>query len=1045
MNGPPQGTATEFGAILRAHRRTAGLTQQELATRAGMSLAAVRDLEQGRRHRPRPDSVTRLAGALGLAPTETQQLVGARETAPAMTGADSTDPARQRRSSGDIVRLGVLGPLTARRGNTPMPVGSPGQRVALGLLALAANTPVHRETIIDAVWGQHPPVSAVNVVQAHVSRLRQLLDPGRRPHDPGGLLVSFGTSYQLRIAAEHLDVLAFARLTTSARAAAASGELSLACSRYERALGLWRGEPLADVETLREHPAVTALASSRTTVLAEYAEVACEAGWYDRVLPSLLALAAREPLDERVHARLLTALAGAGRRAEALRVYERLRRRLDEELGVYPGAELVQAHARLLTDAASADIGVGQDGVSVRGHTVPRHLPRAPTNFVGRAGELATLSALADQSAGTTDTAVICAIDGTAGCGKTALAVHWAHRAAGRFPDGQLYLDLRGFSPSGPPVTPEDAVRGFLHALDVPPERVPAGLDAQTALYRSRLVGRRMLIVLDNARSAEHVRPLLPGTPSCMVVVTSRGQLAGLIVTEGAERLCLDVLGTVAARELLSARLGAQRIAREPDPVTELIGLCARLPLALCVVAARAAAYPDATLATAAAELRHPPTRLDTLDAGSVTASVRAVFSWSYRELTDPAARMFRLLSAHPGPDISTEAAASLIGGTRAEARQALTELTGAHLLTEHSPHRYTSHDLLRVYATERAVAQDGAQQRRAAICRLLDHYLHTAHAAEGLLNPQWERTALGPPPAGVTPERLADADSALSWFEAERTVLLAASNHAAACGFDTHAWQLPWACKTFLDRRGYWHETVAVLRPALACAKRLDDRAAQGNILRCLGNACAQAGYHDEAGTHLEAGLGLYRALGDKDGEISIRLNLSQACERRDQYGEALSHAEHALGLATEMGSQLGSAKALNAIGWCHTMLGNHQAAVTYCQQAIELCHEVGHQVHEAAAWHSLGCARHRLGQYTLAVEAYQRALALHHDLGDSWYRAYVLADLGETHHANGDPEAAREAWQEALHILDDLNRPDADVVRAKLRHLPSNQRTVE
>jgi NB-ARC domain len=390
--------------------------------------------------------------------------------------------------------------------------------------------------------------------------------------------------------------------------------------------------------------------------------------------------------------------------------------------------------------------------------------------------------------------------------------MHWAHQVADRFPDGQLYVNLRGFDPSGVPSSPGEAICGFLDALGVPAERMPPSLDAQAGLYRSLLAGKRMLIVLDNARDEQLVRPLLPAAPSCLVIVTSRSQLAGLAVAENARVLTLDAFSPAEACQMLIGRLGTERAAAEPQAVTEIARRCTYLPLALAVTAARATARPRLSLAALAAELGDAASRLDALSSGDPTVSIRSVFSWSVRQLSPAASRMFGLLGLHPGPDISAPAAASLAGTEPAAARQALDELTRTHLLTEHTPGRYAFHDLLHAYATEQAPASDD-QARHAATRRMLNHYLHTAHHAAVLLNPWREFFSLAPALPRVVPEHLASQQQAMAWFEAEHRVLVSAVTLAADSGFEAHAWQLPSTMTDFLDRRGHWHDWAAVLR----------------------------------------------------------------------------------------------------------------------------------------------------------------------------------------------------------------------------------------
>ena len=497
---------------------------------------------------------------------------------------------------------------------------------------------------------------------------------------------------------------------------------------------------------------------------------------------------------------------------------------------------------------------------------VPRQLPGPVRLFVGRDAELAALTGLLDSAGSTPAAVMISAIGGTAGVGKTALALHWAHQVAGRFPDGQLYVNLRGFHPSGKPMSSAGAIRDLLDAFQVPAEQIPASLDAQAGLYRSLLAGRRMLVVLDNARDAGQVRPLLPGSPGCLVVVTSRSQLAGLAATDGAYQLTLDLLTEAEARQLLVRRLGAARLAQEPEAVAELIALCARLPLALAITAARASSRPGFGLGALAEELADARRRLDALDAGDAAASVRAVFSWSLDSLSAPAARLFALLGLHPGPDVTIEAAASLADISLPQARRVILELADAHLITEHVPGRFSLHDLLHAYTAERAAA-DSDQGRQAALARVLDHYLHTARTAALLLNPARVPVTpsrvpvpLSPPQPGVTPEHLDGQQHALAWLEAERHVLIAVITLAARAGFDTCAWQLPWAMSNFLDRRGYWQDSATVHSTALHATTRLGDTAAQTAIRRQLAHACIRLADYDQAGAHLTHCLKLYQ-----------------------------------------------------------------------------------------------------------------------------------------------------------------------------------------
>jgi tetratricopeptide (TPR) repeat protein/transcriptional regulator with XRE-family HTH domain len=666
---------------------------------------------------------------------------------------------------------------------------------------------------------------------------------------------------------------------------------------------------------------------------------------------------------------------------------------------------------------------------------VPRQLPAPVAQFVGRERQLAELSGLLGQPGASP--AVISAIGGTPGVGKTALAVHFGHQAAGLFPDGQLYVNLAGFGPSGSPLAPGQAMRGFLDALGIASEQIPADLAGQAGLYRSVLAGRRMLVVLDNAADELQVRPLLPGSPGCLAVVTSRRQLAGLAAAEGAVLITLDCLPQDDALQLLAARLGAGRVAAEPGAAADLVALCAGLPLALAIAAARGAARSGFSLAALAAELRDTAGRLDALDAGDPAASVRAVFSWSYQQLSTDAARMFRLLGLHPGPDTSAPAAASLAGTDEPAARRLLRDLARAHLITEHVPGRYVFHDLLRAYAAAQAHDTDSAAGRKAAVARVLDHYLHTASPAALLLRPVRDLITLAPPSPGAVPEQPADHRQALTWFEAEHQVLLAAVTLADSSRFDSHAWQLPWAIMPFLANRGHYQQWAATQRTALAAATRVGDAAGQAVSSCLLASACDDLHDYDQALEHYADSLKLYQLLGNCLGQANVHQNLGLLAERQGRYTDALAHAQQALGLYQAIGHMAGQAVALNYVGWCHGLLADYHQARAYCHRSLAICAEAGHRSGEGHAWDSLGYAEHHLGNLPQAAACYERALGIARERGDRWVEADTLTHLGDTRNAAGDLPQARQAWQQALAILEDIQHADAAKVSAKLGSL--------
>ncbi|MFI5965638.1 AfsR/SARP family transcriptional regulator [Streptomyces asoensis] len=667
----------------------------------------------------------------------------------------------------------------------------------------------------------------------------------------------------------------------------------------------------------------------------------------------------------------------------------------------------------------------------------PAQLPHDIVGFTGRRAELDEAFALSGADAPGPGTVVISAIGGMAGIGKTTLAVHWAHRVADRFPDGQLYVNLRGFDPSGAVLDPGEAVRGFLDALGVPPERVPHGVDAQAALYRGVLAGRRVLVVLDNARDSEQVRPLLPASPGCLAIVTSRDELSGLVAAHGARSLTLRPFDAVQARAFLERRLGAERVAAEPGAADEISELCAGLPLALACVAARAAAHPHFPLASVAAELREAHGSLDAFARTDASVDVGTVFSWSTRAVSPAAARLFRLLALHPGPDFSLPAAAALAGLTVRRTRPLLAELTGLHLVTEHQPGRHAFHDLLRAHAGELVHERDTAADRAAALERLHHHYLHTAHAADRLLAPNADPLPPPPAPEGVHPETLADDDRALAWLTAEHAVLLAVVESAAASRHPAQeriACQLAWSLEPFFDRRGHWHDGLAAQRTALDAARRLADPALEARGLRGLARVEGRLGLHARAVPRLERALDLFAELGDDTGRAHTHRSLGWECDQHGDLAGALRHNQVALELFRALGDRAAQASVLNSVGWYHALLGEYRHALTHCFEALTMLQQLGDRYGQAATWDSIAYAHHHLGRHPHALLGYRNALALLRDLGVPYVEADILVRAGDTHLATGDHESARAAWQEALVLLRGLDHPDAEAVEARL-----------
>ncbi|MEW2570609.1 BTAD domain-containing putative transcriptional regulator [Streptomyces sp. NPDC047070] len=1091
------------------------------------------------------------------------------------------------RGEGSALRFAVLGPVRVWRDSEEIGLGPAQQRLLLALLVAHAGRPVAMEQLLDALWGESPPVSPTNAVYRHVGVLRRLLEPGLAVRAPGSLLIRDAGGYRLDAESGAVDVLRFRDLLRRAEAAvrdggkaagrkgpdrqgtgreATGGEAALPL--YLEALALRTG-PVATGIPLeaRTHPVFTALEREYLKAVKDAADAALVCGDAERVLTVLYRTACEHPLDEPLQARLVRALAATGQRVEALDAWQRTRIRLDAELGISPGAELRAAQAEALNDEASAprsrsgaavtsrteqtstgplpgrpsaelvgsgkslgraparlhgqrsapagppgrpaptasdrraatdeahgrtnsvrDGGAAQGSMSTmpggsadrvrrrpdtavrstRGASTetspvpalsrdmqpgsgsgigsgagsgsglgvplarPAQLPSDQCAFAGRRAELTHVVDLTADSAPATRVVVI---SGMGGIGKTTLAVRWAHRVAHRFPDGQLYVNLRGFDPDGTTKDPADALRDFLEALGVPSQRIPVGAAAQAGLYRSLLAGRRVLILLDNARDADQVRPLLPGSDGCLTVVTSRNRLFGLVTVEAARPVVLTPFQPPEARESLARRLGADRLAVDPHAVDEIVSRCAGLPLALAVVATRAAAHPAFPLAAIAAELHEAHGSLDAFTDPDPTSDVRAVLSWSYRALSPGAARLLRLLSLHPGPDIALPGVAAVAGAAPADVRPLLGELTRAHLLTEHTPGRYSCHDLLHTYAMERSQAEDSTADRDAAVLRVLDHYLHTAHAAGRRFSPAWTTCSLTEVQPGVEALQFADEEAALSWYTAERRVLGEVVALSVRRGLDAHVWRLAWTLERFFDRQGHWHESAAVQEAGLDAAVREGRRAAQAHLHRGLARACARLERYDDAQAHIQHSLDLFSDRGDRLGLAHALRCHGWLLDRLGRYQEALDAAGRALHLYRELGERLPETSALHALGWTHVLCGDHRRAAALFEETLDrLTGQGDHRYAEAATWNSLGVARHHLGEHDRAVAGYQCALRLYREVGDTFNEAGTLRHLGMTHLTAGDTGAARTVWERAARLLEGADPAAADEIRAQL-----------
>jgi DNA-binding SARP family transcriptional activator/tetratricopeptide (TPR) repeat protein len=966
-----------------------------------------------------------------------------------------------------VLRVGVLGPVTAWYGHEELRVGQPRQQAVLGILAMRANRVISRGELVDAVWGQDPPASAEGGIYTYVAGLRRVIEPTRSARGPGRVLVSSGAGYVLHLVPGQPDAVAFEQQLARARQLRKNGDVVAAVDALEGALGLWRGVAFAGVPGPFAETERVRLAELRSGAAEERADVLLSLGRHEEVVPDLTALVADHPLRERMRGLLMIALYRGGRHAEALRVFADGRHVLAEELGIDPGTELSRIHQQVLQgdpalnlaadatrdghlDQASGSArprpqaaGTGSRGSAEPVLPLPAQLPLDAQGFSGRHDELRALHDMLPAARGA-ETVPVAVISGTAGVGKTALAIRFGHQVAKHFPDGQLYINLRGRDPGRPPMEPIEALGILLISFGMPPHRLTSSAEERAALFRSLVDGKRILAVLDNASSAAQVRSLLPGSPDCLVVVTSRNQMAGLVAAEGAALISLDVLSDDEAREMLARRLGRERVAAEPQAANEIIAACAGLPLALSIAVGRATAgRAKRPLAQLATELRDARNRLDALEEGDAATDVRAVLSWSYDQLSPAAARMFRLLGLHPGPDISLSAAASLAGISRAEAGTALRELTRTHMAAEHLPGRFTFHDLLRVYATDQAERHDPEPERSAAVQRMLDHYLHTAMAASQRFSPFRSPLRLATPQPGVLPAEMADKDQAMAWFDAEAPVLLTLIEYASANGFDTHAWQIPWTLGPFFHRRGRWRSYAASQRTALAAAQRLDDTLALAHAHHLLGHAQLQMSDYSSAEPNFRRALDLFRELQDRANEAVVLNGLGGMLEKQERYPEALAVALDALRMLKAAGHWWTQATLENGVGWLYAHLGQYDDALSHCQRALSLHRESGHRGGAADTLDSLGYVYLHLGDLDQAQAHYLQAIDAYREIGAPFGEGNSLAGLGDVLLRAGDPDAARTLYLQGAAILDALPHPLADVIRGKLDDLDQDPDT--
>ncbi|MFI6820505.1 tetratricopeptide repeat protein [Micromonospora sp. NPDC050187] len=990
-----------FGDRLRRLRERAGLTQRELARAAGLSAAAVRDLEQGRSRVPRQRSVRPLVAALGLADEEARVFRAAAQVV-RPNGDDQG-------SSDGPLRVTVLGPLTVHRGDRAVPLSAGRHRVVLGRLALTPNTAVSRDELVHLLWGEEPPPSAVNLVQTYVSRLRRILEPQRTAGARPETLTLGSGGYRLTVTTEQLDLLAWRGLVTAARAADAEPDAALAL--LDRAALIWLGSPVADIPELRDDPLVTGLREEQigATILAARLAVGLTCG--DQMLPRLRELARHHPLHEPLQACLVVTLAAAGQQAAALGAYEEIRRRLADELGIDPGPELATAHRTVLGQdwpqpAAAVPVGRPATGpVQVR----PFQVPAPPADFTGRRDHLRRLGGLLsrDPNLPAPSTMVVAVVSGTAGVGKTALALRSAQLLRPAFPDGQLHVDLQGFGSR--PVPPVEVLARFLRALDVADRRIPREEAESAALFRSLLTDRRMLVVLDNARNAAQVRALLPGTGGNAVLITSRNRLAGLA---GALVVELGLPSAEEALDMLASVAGSARVTAEAAAAGELVQACGLLPIALRVAGGRLASRPRWTVRSALERLADRRHRLDQLRVGDV--AVDASFDLSYQELSPKTARTFRLLALLPGETFSEPAAVALLGRAADEVDDDLHELVDGNLVQLTGGDRYRYHDLLRLYASRRSEAEDPAAERSAALDRLLTWYLEHVAAAMRLAYPEMVRLPVDV--SVVTP--FPTEDAALAWLDEYVVGLTAAIQVAADGDSPVRAWQLADQLRGYFFLRRQGVPWLVTGRAGLAAAERADDPTARSAMLQTIGQAHWSVGQHELALAAYEEAATLAEQAGWRVGLAYqwhniglVQAELGRLDDAEDSYRRALR---------VGVGGPFDHVRAvtLNDLGTlCHER-GRLDAAVAWFSAALEINQGGSRRQSAMANRGNLGIMLRQLGEFDAAREHLETALDHYRRSGGRKGELSILDELSQLHAQRGEPEAAVAAAVRALEL---------------------------
>lgn len=913
----------------------------------------------------------------------------------------------------------VLGPVEVVRSGVPVPLSALRQRTLVAVLAMAAPGSMDPDRLESALWSATDrPAAPRAAVHAQVFRLRRALP---------GLIATDGDAYRLTVPAEDVDAHRFQQLCREARVAGTDAQAAMPL--IESALTLWRGAPFTGVvRDWLDSRYGTGLVEDQLELRERQADLRLAAGEVEAILPDLIALAEQHPLRESLWLRLLIALARVGRAAEALERYECLRSTLADELGTDPGPPLRELHAELLAGGGPTPAAAGSTPTLPEAEATPRQLPLELIDFTGRERELAELDA---ALTGTRERPEIVVLHGTGGAGKTSLAVRWAHRNRDRFPDGQLYVNLRGFGPDRP-VTPEEALHGLLWSLGVTGEQIPKSLDERSALLRSLMAGRRILLLLDNARDPGQVRPLLPGSSS-HVVITSRSQLTGLAVREQARQLEVGPLDPRDSIALLAETLGSADVAADGAELERLARACIHLPLALAVAAKQAVRVPGGTVSDLLEQLRESSSALDLLELSDEEASVRSVLTWSYRALDEETRRCFRMVGLHPGPSFSVGSMAAVLGVTPARARQLIVRLIDGNLARPLDRRRYEAHDLLRALAVELCQAEETEQQRAAALERLHSYTIHTAAVAHRLVGLAYLTPEIDPILPGIVPDDFADADRAVEWFDLELVNLRALVRNAAANGSDRAAYQIAQLLPRHLRQRYHAADLLELQELGLASARRRGDRTAIAISLLQLAWVIAELGELGPAEDHNREALALFEQEGHDAGQTITLTNLGIVLWSTGRGELALDYHERAARTAARTDDPELQAGSLGNLAMSLLELGRVEEAAENCRRSLALVPESS--TYHRYALDTLGQLLLQLEQHDEAETLLRRTLTLSRAAADRWLTCVSQTHLGDVLAARGRTPEARECWTEALNLFDTLGSPDQhDLRRADL-----------